>query len=111
MVVDSGRATFTMLPKSLYDSVVAEFDRRVGGSHERASGIEEKTRLSLCYYLEKVVNVPMVKLHFVGNGSSVVLPRRNYFYEFLDVGDGAMLIICLELDFELDQALHTRELD
>ncbi|KAJ0047966.1 hypothetical protein Pint_15878 [Pistacia integerrima] len=88
MVVDSG-TTFTMLPKSLYDSVVAEFDRRVGGSHERASGIEEKTGLSPCYYLEKVANVPMVKLHFVGNGSSVVLPRRNYFYEFLDGGDGS----------------------
>nr|KYP67177.1 hypothetical protein KK1_013500 [Cajanus cajan] len=31
-----------------------------------------------------------VTLHFVGNGSysSVVLPRRNYFYEFLYGGDG-----------------------
>jgi hypothetical protein len=35
-----------------------------------------------------VVNVPRVVLHFVGNGSSVVLPRRNYFYEFLDGGHG-----------------------
>ncbi|KAJ0104937.1 hypothetical protein Patl1_18495 [Pistacia atlantica] len=65
MVVDSG-TTFTMLPKSLYDSVVAEFDRRVGGSHERASGIEEKTGLSPCYYLEKVANVPMVEVAFCG---------------------------------------------
>ncbi|KAJ6308721.1 hypothetical protein OIU76_018326 [Salix suchowensis] len=34
------------------------------------------------------MNVPSVVLHFVGNRSSVVLPRRNYFYEFLDGGDG-----------------------
>lgn len=88
MVVDSG-TTFTMLPKSLYDSVVVEFDRRVGVSHERASGIEEKTGLSPCYYLGKMANVPMVKFHFVGNGSTVVLPRRNYFYEFLDGEDGS----------------------
>ncbi|XP_044476556.1 probable aspartyl protease At4g16563 [Mangifera indica] len=88
MVVDSG-TTFTMLPKSLYDSVVAEFDRRVGRYYQRASGIEEKTGLSPCYYIEKAGNVPMVKLHFTGNESSVVLPRRNYFYEFLDSGDGS----------------------
>ncbi|MBA0763813.1 hypothetical protein Gotri_013218, partial [Gossypium trilobum] len=38
--------------------------------------------------LKKVAKVPVISLHFVGNGSRVVLPRRNYFYEFLDGGDG-----------------------
>lgn len=87
MVVDSG-TTFTMLLASLYEKVVTEFDRRLGRVHERASQIEEKTGLSPCYYFDKVVNVPSVGLHFVGNSSSVVLPRKNYFYEFLDAGDG-----------------------
>ncbi|KAM6557856.1 hypothetical protein CsatB_004875 [Cannabis sativa] len=93
MAVDSG-TTFTMLPASLYDSVVAEFDRRVGRAHERAAEVEETTGLSPCYYYdEKVFEVPVVALHFVGNNnnsklkSSVVLPKRNYLYEFLDGGD------------------------
>ncbi|KAI9174524.1 hypothetical protein LWI28_018569 [Acer negundo] len=89
MVVDSG-TTFTMLPASLYNSVMDEFDRRVGRVHERASQIEDKTGLSPCYYFDNnVVNVPVLKLHFVGNGSSVVLPRKNYFHEFTDGGDGS----------------------
>ncbi|KAJ7952498.1 Aspartic proteinase nepenthesin-1 [Quillaja saponaria] len=87
MVVDSG-TTFTMLPSSLYDSVVTEFDHRVGKFHERASGIEDKTGLSPCYYFDKLVEVPVMTLHFVGHKSSVVLPRNNYFYEFIDGGDG-----------------------
>lgn len=95
MVVDSG-TTFTMLPTSLYDSVVAEFDRRVGRVHERASGVEDKTGLGPCFYYDKVVNVPAVVLHFVGNGSSVVLPRGNYFYEFVD-GDKKRKVGCLML--------------
>ena len=95
-VVDSG-TTFTMLPASLYNSVVAEFDRRVGRVHERASEVEDKTGLRPCYYYDgKVVNVPAVVLHFVGNGSSVALPRRNYFYEFLD-GDKKKNVGCLML--------------
>ncbi|XP_059657546.1 probable aspartyl protease At4g16563 [Cornus florida] len=88
MVVDSG-TTFTMLPAGLYESLVAEFDRRVRHVYKRASQIEDNTGLSPCYYLDDSVGtkaVPMVVLHFVGN-SSVVLPRRNYFYEFLDGGD------------------------
>lgn len=88
MVVDSG-TTFTMLPASLYNSVVAEFDRRVGRVHERAGEVEDKTGLAPCYYLEKkTLEVPSVTMHFVGNNSSVVLPRKNYFYEFLDGGAG-----------------------
>ncbi|XP_022772617.1 probable aspartyl protease At4g16563 [Durio zibethinus] len=87
MVVDSG-TTFTMLPASLYDSVVTEFDHRVGRLHERASEVEDTTGMSPCYYYGKVAKVPLISLHFAGNGSSVVLPRRNYFYEFLDGGDG-----------------------
>ena len=90
VVVDSG-TTFTMLPASLYNSVVAEFDRRVGRVHKRASEVEGKTGLGPCYYLDSVAQVPAVTLHFVGNNSSVVLPRRNYFYEFLDGGDGARM--------------------
>lgn len=105
MVVDSG-TTFTMLPASLYDSVVTEFDRRVGRVHERASDVEDKTGLGPCYYYHKVVNVPPMVFHFVGNGSSVVLPRTNYFYEFLD-GDNKKNVGCLMLmnggdDEELD---------
>ncbi|KAK4747433.1 hypothetical protein SAY87_014019 [Trapa incisa] len=97
MVVDSG-TTFTMLPSNLYESVVAEFDHGLGRIHERARGIEEKTGLSPCYYLDdesggKVVgsntSVPTVSLHFSGgvNESRVVLPRRNYLYEFVEGGD------------------------
>ncbi|WJX94691.1 hypothetical protein P8452_76087 [Trifolium repens] len=88
VVVDSG-TTFTMLPARFYDSVVAEFDRRVGRVNRRASEIEMKTGLSPCYYLDvAAVEIPAVTLRFVGVNSSVVLPRKNYFYEFLDGGDG-----------------------
>lgn len=87
LVVDSG-TTFTMLPTSLYNSVVTEFDNRVGRIYERAKEIEDNTGLGPCYYYDSVVNVPSLILHFVGNESSIVLPRKNYFYEFLDGGDG-----------------------
>ncbi|XP_057449829.1 probable aspartyl protease At4g16563 [Lotus japonicus] len=88
VVVDSG-TTFTMLPASLYNAVVGEFDRRVGRVHKRASEVEDKTGLGPCYYLDGLVQVvPTVTLHFVGNNSNVVLPRKNYFYEFIDGGDG-----------------------
>lgn len=90
MVVDSG-TTFTMLPASFYGSVVEEFDRRVGRVRKRANRVEEKTGLGPCYYFDGGVaeGVPAVKLHFAGgNYSSVVLPRRNYLYEFVDGGDG-----------------------
>ncbi|XP_019422448.1 PREDICTED: probable aspartyl protease At4g16563 isoform X3 [Lupinus angustifolius] len=87
VVVDSG-TTFTILPASFYNSVVDEFDNRVGRVHVRASEIEKKTGLGPCYYLDRVSEVPTVSFHFVGNGSSVVLPTRNYFYEFLDGSDG-----------------------
>ncbi|EEF33456.1 probable aspartyl protease At4g16563 [Ricinus communis] len=87
VVVDSG-TTFTMLPASLYNSVVAEFDNRVGRVYERAKEVEDKTGLGPCYYYDTVVNIPSLVLHFVGNESSVVLPKKNYFYDFLDGGDG-----------------------
>ncbi|KAK3041101.1 hypothetical protein RJ639_026898 [Escallonia herrerae] len=94
MVVDSG-TTYTMLPKELYESVVAEFSHRVGQFHKRASSTEGRTGLGPCYYVDdsvvsKVgsVNVPPLVLHFGGN-SSVVMPRKNYFYEFFDSGDDA----------------------
>ncbi|GFZ14218.1 eukaryotic aspartyl protease family protein [Actinidia rufa] len=86
MVVDSG-TTFTILPSDFYESVVAEFGHRVGRGHNKAGRIEERTGLSPCYYFDdRVAKVPVVALHFGGN-SSVVLPRRNYFYEFWDGGD------------------------
>lgn len=89
MVVDSG-TTFTMLPARFYNSLVAEFDHRVGRVHERASGVEGETGLSPCYYYTEVIQIPSLTMHFVGiNKSGVVLPRRNYFYEFLDGGDGS----------------------
>ncbi|KAL2348152.1 hypothetical protein Fmac_002152 [Flemingia macrophylla] len=87
VVVDSG-TTFTMLPASLYEAVVGEFGRRVGRVAKRASEVEERTGLGPCFFLKGPVEVPAVTLHFVGNDSSVVLPRRNYFYEFLYGGDG-----------------------
>lgn len=87
VVVDSG-TTFTMLPQRFYNSLVAEFDRRVGRVHKRATQIEDNTGLGPCYYYDAVVDVPAVTLHFMGNKSSVVLPRKNYFYEFTDGGDG-----------------------
>ncbi|CAL5359855.1 unnamed protein product [Camellia sinensis] len=89
MVVDSG-TTFTFLPLQLYESVVVEFNRRVGNVHKRASQIEDNTGLGPCYYFDDsagdVAKVPAVVFHFVGN-SSVVLPRRNYFYEFFNGGN------------------------
>ncbi|CAL1401505.1 unnamed protein product [Linum trigynum] len=88
LVVDSG-TTFTMLPAGLYNSVVAEFENRVGRVHERAREIEGNTGLSPCYYLnDAVASVPSLVLHFSGNGSSVVMPRKNYFYEYVDGGNG-----------------------
>ncbi|PIN07581.1 Aspartyl protease [Handroanthus impetiginosus] len=88
MVVDSG-TTFTMLPGRFYDSVVGEFDIRVGSIYKRAKEIESTTGLSPCYYgneKDKLFkNVPQLLLHFGGN-STVALPRINYFYEFLDGG-------------------------
>ncbi|XP_004147205.1 probable aspartyl protease At4g16563 [Cucumis sativus] len=89
VVVDSG-TTFTMLPAGLYESVVAEFENRTGKVANRARRIEENTGLSPCYYYENSVGVPRVVLHFVGEKSNVVLPRKNYFYEFLDGGDGVV---------------------
>ncbi|XP_010055500.2 probable aspartyl protease At4g16563 [Eucalyptus grandis] len=89
MVVDSG-TTFTMLPAGLYGSVVAEFERRLGRVHKRATEVEDKTGLSPCFHFDNdtIASVPTVTLHFVGQGSSVVLPRRNYFYDFTDGGNG-----------------------
>ncbi|KAL4280259.1 hypothetical protein GQ457_03G019640 [Hibiscus cannabinus] len=87
MVVDSG-TTFTMLPANLYESVVGEFDARVGRFYKRARQVEEATGLSPCYFYDnKAAKVPGITLHFAGNGSGVVLPRRNYFYEFIDGGE------------------------
>lgn len=87
VVVDSG-TTFTMLPEKFYNSVVEGFDRRARKSNRRAPEIEQKTGLSPCYYLNTAAIVPAVTLRFVGMNSSVVLPRKNYFYEFMDGGDG-----------------------
>nr|ACL81165.1 aspartyl protease [Mirabilis jalapa] len=91
VVVDSG-TTYTMLPTGFYNSVATELDRRVGRVFKRASETESKTGLSPCYYLEGNgverlgLVVPRLAFHFGGN-YSVVLPRRNYFYEFLDGED------------------------
>lgn len=92
MVVDSG-TTFTMLPPGFYNSIVTEFDARVGSVYKRAADVEDRTGMGPCYYVEgggKVaapnVVVPQMLLHFAGN-SSVVMPKRNYFYEFLDGGE------------------------
>lgn len=87
VVVDSG-TTFTMLPAGFYNSVVAEFKRSVMRVHRRAPEVEMKTGLSPCYHLNAAADVPALELRFVGVNSSVVLPRKNYFYEFLDGGDG-----------------------
>lgn len=91
VVVDSG-TTYTMLPTELYNSMADELDRRVRRVFKRASETELTTGLSPCYYMEGGLSnsglvVPSLTLHFGGN-SSVILPRRNYFYEFMDGGDG-----------------------
>ncbi|KAL0312906.1 UNVERIFIED_CONTAM: putative aspartyl protease [Sesamum radiatum] len=78
-----------MLPRKFYESVVGEFDHRVGAVYRRASSVEERTGLSPCYYGNEeekfFASVPKLALHFGGN-STVVMPRRNYFYEFFDGG-------------------------
>ncbi|CAM8950991.1 unnamed protein product [Rhodiola kirilowii] len=91
LVVDSG-TTFTMLPARFYQSIAAEFDERVNGVWKRLSELELTTGLSHCYYLNDDVarrgSIPSLTLHF-GNvsSSSVTLPKRNYFYEFMDGGN------------------------
>ncbi|XP_057977132.1 probable aspartyl protease At4g16563 [Malania oleifera] len=88
VVVDSG-TTFTMLPSKLFESVATELDRRVGRVYKRAADTEDRTGLGPCYYLgDGAGRVPQVSLHLAGNSSVVVLPRKNYFYEFLDGRDG-----------------------
>nr|GEU74150.1 probable aspartyl protease At4g16563 [Tanacetum cinerariifolium] len=93
MVVDSS-TTYSMLPEELYNSVVGEFGRLVKSSYKRAQEVEDKTGLSPCYYTDqpvgdtgikkvKKVSVPQLVSHFGGN-SSVVMPKKNYFYEFTD---------------------------
>ncbi|KAJ8526772.1 hypothetical protein K7X08_029249 [Anisodus acutangulus] len=96
MVVDSG-TTFTMLPLRFYETVLKEFDRRVGPVYKRANRVEERTGLNPCYYLDKGgSNVPQLLLHFGGN-SSVVMPKRNYFYEFFDDGKVKRKVGCVML--------------
>lgn len=92
VVVDSG-TTYTMLPARFFHSVTTEFNRQVGRFYKRASETEDRTGLGPCFYIDPVGTesrkVPSLVLHFVGKNSSVVLPRNNYFYEFIDGGDGA----------------------
>ncbi|KAK6935183.1 Xylanase inhibitor, N-terminal [Dillenia turbinata] len=85
MVVDSG-TTFTMLPPEMYDSVVNELERRVGRVYKRDTESEDSTGLSPCWMIggsvgEGAGRIPEVSFQFAGN-VSVVLPRRNYLYEF-----------------------------
>ncbi|PKI39808.1 probable aspartyl protease At4g16563 [Punica granatum] len=93
MVVDSG-TTFTMLPATLYNAVVAELDYQLGRVRKRAKEIEAQTGLSPCYYIDDKAaksDVPNLSLHFAGDGKSssmVLLPRANYFYEFVDGSSG-----------------------
>ncbi|KAI3813058.1 hypothetical protein L1987_17772 [Smallanthus sonchifolius] len=88
MVVDSG-TTYTMLPERFYNLIVSEFGKRLKPGYKRAGPVEDRTGLSPCYYVDRVGTkgiVPQLVFHFGGN-SSVVMPRRNYFYEFMDGGD------------------------
>ncbi|XP_057787059.1 probable aspartyl protease At4g16563 [Salvia miltiorrhiza] len=101
MVVDSG-TTFTMLPRKFYLAVVREFNRRVAAAHRRAGGVEERTGLSPCYYGDSFDDVPRLAWHFGGN-STVAMPRRNYFYEFLD-GEAKRKVGCVMLMDSGDEA-------
>lgn len=93
MVVDSG-TTYSMLPEKLYKSVVSEFGKWIKSGYKRARPVEDRTGLSPCFYVDHspsnkgVLSVPQMVFHFGGNSnSSVVMPRKNYFYEFIDGGD------------------------
>lgn len=92
VVVDSG-TTYTMLPARFFHSVTTEFNRQVGRFYKRASETEDRTGLRPCFYVDpagtELRKVPSLVFHFVGKNSSVALPRNNYFYEFIDGGDGA----------------------
>lgn len=90
VVVDSG-TTFTMLPSRFFKAVVEELDRVVRASCKRATAVEDRTGLGPCYYVDAgcAAVVPALTLHFGGN-STVVLPTRNYFYQFFYGGDGAI---------------------
>ncbi|XP_021768471.1 probable aspartyl protease At4g16563 [Chenopodium quinoa] len=90
VVVDSG-TTYTMLPSKLYKAVAVELERRIGKVLKRATETESMTGLRPCFYMHGRkgrlgVVIPSLALHF-GRNSSVVLPRRNYFHEFMDGGD------------------------
>ncbi|XP_030469297.1 probable aspartyl protease At4g16563 [Syzygium oleosum] len=94
VVVDSG-TTFTILPSGLFSSVAAEFDRQLGRvNSRRAREVEDRTGLSLCYYVDAGVRVADVAFRF-GGGSGVAMPRGNYFYEFVDGGDKGRRVGCL----------------
>uniref|UniRef100_A0A803NA03 Peptidase A1 domain-containing protein n=1 Tax=Chenopodium quinoa TaxID=63459 RepID=A0A803NA03_CHEQI len=92
VVVDSG-TTYTMLPSKLYKAVAAELERRAGKVLKRATQTESMTGLRPCFYMHGGkgslglgVVIPSLTLHF-GRNSSVVLPKKNYFHEFMDGGD------------------------
>ncbi|KAL4570934.1 hypothetical protein LXL04_026599 [Taraxacum kok-saghyz] len=85
MVVDSG-TTYSMIPEILYNSVASEFGRWMISGDKRARPVEDRTGLSPCFYVDAKGVVPQMVFHFGGN-SSVVMPRKNYFYEFTDGGD------------------------
>nr|GEZ56346.1 probable aspartyl protease At4g16563 [Tanacetum cinerariifolium] len=83
MVVASG-TTYSMLPEDLYNSVVGEFGK---SGNKRARGVEVKTRAHVTTRISPLAVLmlqgPRLVLHFGGN-SSVVMPKKNYFYEFTD---------------------------
>nr|GFD51386.1 probable aspartyl protease At4g16563 [Tanacetum cinerariifolium] len=80
MVVDSG-TTYSMLPEDLYNSVVGEFGK---SGNKRARAVKVKTRARVTTRISPLAVVmpqgPQLVLHFGGN-SSVVMPKKNYFYE------------------------------
>nr|GEY82287.1 probable aspartyl protease At4g16563 [Tanacetum cinerariifolium] len=83
MVVDSGM-TYSMLPEDLYNSVVGEFGK---SGNKRERGVEVKTKARVTTWISPLAVLmpqgPQLVLHFGGN-SSVVMPKKNYFYEFTD---------------------------
>lgn len=101
VVVDSG-TTYTMLPTEFYKAVAGELGRQVGKVFKRATQTELTTGLSPCFHLHGHggggkggfgLVVPTLAFHFGGN-SSVVLPKRNYFYDFIDGGGDGGKVGC-----------------
>jgi hypothetical protein len=100
-IIDSG-TTFTVFNKKIYEKIAAGFASQIG--YKRATKVEAKTGMGLCYNISGLDNVPLPEFafHFKG-GSDMVLPVANYFSYFSSFDSICLTMISSEvLDSEVD---------